>query len=377
VNKKSMQNVGLTIVSLLVTLLIAEGIYALVRGGHMDTSLSFKAFYLLTQRMPGLKPDQALDIYAPVITRPEAFDKLLNAFEADGVALGNSQYEQLRTDRAEMNTINDGCKVQKPNLDKEMTYLRAGLYEPFSLVTAFYDYGEQLRPEVRAFIDRYGTRKIRHRTNDQGDRFTLPAVIAEEKVIVAGDSVANGAMLNDDETLASRLQKLDRSRRYINIGVGGADADDIACALERIAKRYPGQIRELIYIYCENDFKDDKPMGKPVDVISGLQQYAKAQEIDKVTILYAPYIYNIVPYLTRFKGYRGGDFDSHKSERERLVQLTRNAGFDFVDMAELALREIDIMGTPFAALTLFEDHVHWSPTGTIKMADYLTARRGS
>ena len=338
-NKKSMQNFGLTIVSLLVTLLIAEGIHALVRGGHMDTSLSFKAFYLLTQRMPGLKPDQALDIYAPVITRPEAFDKLLDAFEADGVALGNSQYEQLRTDRAEINTITDSCKAQKPNLDKEMTYLRAGLYEPFSLVTAFYDYGEQLRPEVRAFIDRYGTRKIRHRTNDQGDRFTLPAVIAEEKVIVAGDSVANGAMLNDDETLASRLQKLDRSRQYVNIGVGGADADDIACALERIAKRYPGQIRELIYIYCENDFKDDKPMGQPVDVISGLQQYAKAQEIDKVTILYAPYIYNIVPYLTRFKGYRGGDFDSHKSERERLVQLTRNAGFDFVDMAELALQK--------------------------------------
>lgn len=373
--KKTLQNTGLTIVTLLVTLVIAEGVYALVRGGRLDTSLSFKAYYHMTQGMPWLKSAQSLDVYAPVITHSEEFDQLLDAFEADGVALGNSQYEQLRTDRAKMNTIIDGCLVQKPNLDKESIFLRAGLYEPFALVTAFYDYGKPLHPKARAFIDRYTTRKVRHRTNEHGERLTLPAIVSDSKVIVAGDSIANGAGLNDDETLASRLQTSDPSRQYVNIGIGGADANDIACALERIAKRYPGQIRELIYIYCENDFKDDKPMGTPEDVVSGLQQYVKAQGIDKVTILYAPYIYNVVPHLTRFRGYRGGNFDSHKSERERLIQLTRNAGFDFFDMAELALREIDITGTEFAALRLYEDHAHWSPIGTSKMADYLITRR--
>jgi lysophospholipase L1-like esterase len=373
--RRALQNGGLTLASLLLTLLIAEGVYALVRGDRLDTSLSFKALDLVTQQLPGLKSHQDLEIYAPVITRPEAFDELLDAFKADGVALGNSQYVQLRTDRAELNTVIDGCKVQKANLDKEMTYLRAGLYEPFSLVTAFYDFGSRLHPEVQAFIDRYGTRRIRHRTNDQGERLTLPAVEAEDKVIVAGDSIANGAMLNDDETLASRLQKLDPARQYVNIGIGGADADEIACALERAARRHRGQIRELIYIYCENDFKEDKPMGQPEDVISWLRQYVTVQGVDQVTILYAPYIYNVVPYLTRFRDYRGGDFDSHKNERERLVQLASKAGFDFVDMAEFALHEIEIMGSQFAALTLFVDHAHWSPSGTMKMAEYLTARR--
>jgi hypothetical protein len=373
--KKTLQNTGLIIVSLLVTLVIAEGVYALVRGERLDTSLSFKAYYLMTQGMPWLESAQSLDIYAPVISRSTAFDQLLDAFEADGVALGNSQYEQLRTELAKMNTITDGCLVQKPNLDKESTYLRAGLYEPFALVTAFYNYGKPLHPEVREFIDRYATRKVRHRTNEHGERLTLPAIVSDYKVIVAGDSIANGAGVNDDETLASRLQTRDPSRQYVNIGIGGADANDIACALERVAKRFPGKIRELIYIYCENDFKDDKPMGTPEDVISGLQQYVKVRGIDKVTIIYAPYIYNVVPYLTRFDGYRGGRFDSHKSERERLIQLTSNAGFDFFDMAELALREIDITGTEFAALSLYVDHAHWSPIGTSKMADYLVARR--
>lgn len=375
--KKTLQNLGLTMASLLVTLLLAEGVHALVRGGTLDTSLSFKAFDLLVQRTPRLNSNQDLDVYAPVITRQEAFDELLDAFWADGVALGNSQYEELRTDRAELNTVIDGCKAQKPYLDKEMTYLRAGLYEPFSLVTAFYDYGKPLRSEVQAFIDRYATRRIRQRTNEFGERFTLPAIAAADKVIVAGDSIANGAMLNDDETLASRLQQLDPARQYVNIGIGGADADEIACALERAAQRYHGQIKQLIYIYCENDFKDDKPMGQPEDVIGWLEQYVRAQEIGQVSILYAPYIYNIVPHLTRFRGYRGGDFDSHKSERERLAELAREAGFDFVDMADLALREIALMGTEFAALTLFVDHAHWSPMGTLKMAEHLTIRQTS
>lgn len=373
--KKTLQNLVLSIVSLLVTLLLAEGVYALVRGDQLDTSLSFKALHLLTHGTRGLRSDHDLDIYAPVITHAEVFDELMDEFKADGVGLGNSHYDQLRTDRAELNTSAPGCQAQKPNLDKEMTYLRAGVYEPFSLVTAFYDYGKPLHPEVRAFIDRYGTRKIRHRTNDRGERITLPAVVAQDKVIVAGDSVANGAMVNDKETLASRLQQRDPGRQYINIGIGGADADDIACALERAAQRYYGQIRELIYIYCENDFQDDEPMGTPEEVISWLRQYATAQKIDKVTIVYAPFIYNIVPYLTRFRGYRGGNFDSHKSERERLSQLAGNAGFAFVDMAEMALREIDVMATEFASLTLFVDHVHWSPLGTRIMADYLAARR--
>ena len=51
--KKTLQNIALSIVSLVVTLLIVEGVYALVRGGQLDTSLSFKALYLMTQAAPG------------------------------------------------------------------------------------------------------------------------------------------------------------------------------------------------------------------------------------------------------------------------------------------------------------------------------------
>jgi hypothetical protein len=116
-------------------------------------------------------------------------------------------------------------------------------------------------------------------------------------------------------------------------------------------------------------------MGSPEEVVTWLTDYTQQQGIEKTTIIYAPYIYNIVPYLTRFSGYRGGRFRSHKYERERLVRSVKEAGFDFVDMADLALKEIDVMGTQFGSLTLFVDHAHWSPVGTLKMAELLASRR--
>jgi hypothetical protein len=43
-------------------------------------------------------------------------------------------------------------------------------------------------------------------------------------------------MLNDSETLASRLQLRNPDKQYVNIGIGGADATDIQCALERASR---------------------------------------------------------------------------------------------------------------------------------------------
>jgi hypothetical protein len=362
--KKSLA-ICFVLAALAITLATLEGVYALWRGDEADTSIAYKAFSMFKEHDdPG--------IHYPVITDARVFDKLLASFKADGVGLGNSKYDELRTERAASKTLVDGCKVQKPNLDKTMTLLRAGLYEPFSPVVAFYDTNTELRPMVRDFIDRYSVRPVRMRTNSRGERLTLPLVEADEKVIVAGDSVANGALLGDDETLASRLQALDPTRQYINIGINGASAYDIVCALQRAAERYRGQIVELIYVYCENDFEDlDEPMGVPEQVVEWLTEFVEREGIQKTTIVFAPYIYNIVPYLTRFRGYRGGRWPSYRNDRERLFRLAREAQFGVVDMADIALREIDELGTPFAALSLFMDHAHWSPVGTTKMAARL------
>src|SRR5918995_6886804 len=160
---------------------------------------------------------------------------------------------------------------------------------------------------------------------------TVPAVERQEIVFVAGDSVAAGAMINDDETLASVLQRRDASRRYVNLGKGGSEAAEIRCNIELAAARYPSRVRELIYVYCENDFDEDESMGTPESVVSWLAKFVREQHIDRVTIVYAPYIFNVVPELTRVPGERGERFNDHADEKARLLALVQDAGFGWVD----------------------------------------------
>jgi len=366
---KSIGNLLVVVVSVFLTLVIVEGVYSLLKTKRDQTNLVYQGYVWVKSRVAPVPDELPWDPNTRTIFYSYSFEKLLPRFRDDGVALGNSYFYEVQSDRTAMNSEENGCKVQKANLAKDMTYLRAGLYDPFAPVTAFYDHDTRLSPDVSSFISRYGIRIIRHRTNEHGERITLPAISSTSKVIIAGDSVANGSMLQDTETLASGLQILDQDRQYVNLGIGGADASDIICALQRAAERYHAQIVELVYVYCENDFKDDKPFGNPLQVIEWLQDFVLSNNIEKTTIVYAPYIYNIIPNVTRFRGgYRGGRFDTHAAERHVLSEASVKAGFNFIDVGDLALAEAKQAGTQYAALQLFSDSVHWSPEGTRRLA---------
>jgi lysophospholipase L1-like esterase len=285
------------------------------------------------------------------------------SLKAAGAGLGNSPYRELIREVAAVNTREEGCSVQKPNLHKTTTHLRSNLFNPLDPLLIFYDSDPNLDSEIRKLIDTYGVRLTTLTTNEQGERTTLPAVASDRKVIIAGDSVAHGATIDDSETISSQLQALDPTRQYINLGINGADAPDIICALDKAASRYKGQIEELIYVYCENDFEPET-YGTPESVVSWLKNFVKTQGIGKVTVVYAPYIYNVAPQYTRFRGYSGEHHPTYSRERAALAALVGEAGFRYIDISDLALAEAARAKTQFAALSLFSDHVHLSPYGT-------------
>jgi hypothetical protein len=289
---------------------------------------------------------------------------------AAGVGLGNSHYEQLRTREASTGDSVDGCPQNRPNIYKTFTYLRTPLFEMFNPIVMFYDSGRELSQPLQRFVERYGIRLTTFTTDEFGQRTTVPSVDRDDTVLVAGDSVAAGAMINDHETLASELQRRDPQRRYVNLGKGGAEAAEIRCNVELAAKRYRN-VQELIYVYCENDFDDDESMGTPEAVMTWLREFVREQGIERTTIVYAPYIFNVVPELTRVPGERGERFKDHADEKARLMTLVQDAGFAWVDFGELALAEADARGTPFAALGLYIDVVHHSPLGVERLADAL------
>jgi hypothetical protein len=267
----------------------------------------------------------------------------------------------------------DGCKRQKPNLRKLQTHLVTNLFDPLDPIVAFGDEDRVLDPEVSAFIERYHFRKVLLTINEFGDRVTLPEVDSERKVIVGGDSMANGVLLNDDETLASQLQARDPLRQYINTGINGISPREVICAIERAVDTYDGDVEELIYLYSENDFESGEPLGTPEEVVAWMATFAQEQDLKKVTVIYSPYFYNIIPQLTRFKGYRGHFFPHHSEERRRLAELVAATGFRYIDVTDIAREENQRAGTLFAAFALFVDAAHYSRYGTSRLVEHITA----
>jgi hypothetical protein len=366
---KQLGNWALAVLVCVVIYLVGEGVLAINHWERSHRSLTYQAAQMF-DRISGRAPPR---FFRPVLTDPSEIEALLDDMAAADVGLGNSPYEQLRTSTASTSRSVDGCPQNRPNIDKTFTYLRTPLFEMFDPVVMFYDRDRGLSQRLQRFVDRYGVRLTRFTSDEFGQRSTIPVVGRQDIVFVGGDSVAAGAMINDEETLASVLQRRDPHRRYVNLGRGGAEAAEIRCNVELAAMRYPKRVRELIYVYCENDFDDDESMGTPESVMTWLQRFVREQGIDRTTVVYAPYVFNVVPELTRVPGERGERFKDHAEEKARLVDLVRAAGFGWVDFGELALAEADARGAPFAALSLYLDVVHHSPLGVERLADALGA----
>jgi lysophospholipase L1-like esterase len=355
-------------------LLAVEGVHSLAAGRKPHVSLSYEALSALDLVGAPKKTKVPEGAYAPYITDADEVSDLIEPLTEAGIAIGNSPYEELRTDNAALNTeADDGCIGPKPNRRKTAFFLRSPIFNPLNPMSVGYDAGKQLDDRLTAFFDRYGTPPVTMSTNAQGERVTLPLVERSRKVLVAGDSVAFGAMINDADTIASQLQARDLQRQYVNLGVSGVAARDIVCRLEAAARRYSGQVDELIYVYCENDFDPKLPYGKPEEMIDWLAQFAAREAIGKVTVVFAPYIYTIAPEVTRFDGYVGGGYPHREREREDLMKAVEAAGFRWVDIGTLARQEQARRNSQFGFFPMFVDQVHLSPEGTALVVDRLTA----
>jgi hypothetical protein len=332
---------------------VAEGIYSLAHRTSLVYELYLRWFGEHVPQDPSVQ----------MITDAREFSPLLTALRENGVGLGNAPFSEVRTDEAAINATENGCLVQKPNLHKTMSFLRSNLFNPFDQVTYFHDADRPLPAAVTRFFEKYGVRQVHLTTNEYGERLTLPRVSSPDKVLVAGDSIADGMMLDDAETMASHLQAGDGAREYINLGIGGATAADVVCALQRAAARYHGHIRRLIYVFCENDFSASEPYGTPEQLMRWLDDFRAKEQIGQVTFLYAPYIYNSVPELTRIRGHTHRNFPTFHDEKRRLLALARASGFTVVDFLDITNAQRRASGSQFAPLALYVDHAHPSNLG--------------
>lgn len=360
------------------TYLVAEGIYSLALWDEMDGSLTYKTY----ERVAGASdlygpsaasaegPPADLPIFRHLATRAmvEAF---LPQFAKAGIAMGDVPRElhQENLERVAVTSESpEGCRIAKPNLHKTTIQLRSNEFKLLSPPTLFFDDDATLSDDVKAFLADYGLRNSALHTNEFGERVTVPAVNAASKVLVAGDSIAFGLNIGDNDTLASQLQSQDSTKQYVTVGVPGGSAADVICGLESASQRYHGQIDGLIYVYSPTDFSRKDKYGEPDEFLKWLKHFVERENVREVTLVMGSNLYTIEPHLIRL-------FKPQKEwyrEARALREGALGAGYKFVGVTDLALEEANKRKTDLAPWAMFMDgYGHLSPYGGSMVVDRI------
>ncbi|MGE0238519.1 MAG: hypothetical protein AB7S59_07360, partial [Parvibaculaceae bacterium] len=306
-----------------------------------------------------------------VISEERQITPLLPKMVEAGIGLSGVPYAQTRTERARLTVENRECISPKANLDKTLLFLRTTLSEPFAPTIAFHDRTAALSPELKLFFQDYAYGAHTLTTNALAERVTVPAVEQARKVIVAGGSAAFGLLLDDANSLASRLQKRDNSRQYVTLAVPEGSAEQVICNLTKAISRYRGQVDELIYFYSEADLDSGDVLGTPEEAIGALKNLAQNEAIGKVTVFYSPLIYSLAPQFTRFRGYASDLLPNRQEVKDRLRKIVAGAGFGWLDIGEVALAASKAQGTEFSVLNAFADDRNLSLEGMNKLVERL------
>jgi hypothetical protein len=360
------------------TYLVAEGIYSIVLWDDMDGSLAYKTYDRVAGSSGAYGPSAAsveerpadLPIYSRLATRAMV-EALLPQFAKAGIAMGDvpREFNQENLERVAVTSKSpEGCHITKPNLHKTTIQLRSNEFKLLSPPTLFFDDDATLSDDIKAFLADYGLRSSALHTNEFGERITVPAVSSARKVLVAGDSIAFGLNIGDQDTLASQFQSQDATRQYVTVGVPGGSASDIVCNLERSSQHYHGQIDGLIYVYSQTDFSGKDKYGAPDEFLNWLKQFAERENISDVTVVMGTNLYTVAPHLIRsFKPLK----DWYR-EASALREGVLGAGYKFISITDLALEEASKRKTDFAAFAMFMDgYGHLSPYGASLVVDRI------
>ena len=361
-----------TLISVLLSILTLaafEGVYSLVKWRKTHRSVTYQL-----SALAGLTRDPRGDpaAYKPYFSNSRDLADLVPIINEEGIGMGNTPYD-VRNNTSSIKTLENGCPVLKPNLRMTAFFLHSSAFGPFDAPTVFYPADKKLDPRLDDFFRRYGAPHTTLSTNGQGERITEPDVAADRVVLVSGDSVAFGAMIDDNASIASQMQARDNKHRYVNLGVPGTTAEQIRCRLEAATQRYKDRIDELIYVYCENDFQPEIPYGTPKEVVESLKSIAAREKIGKVTVVFSPLVYMTAPELTRIDGSEWSPSLRREKERAELKGLVEAAGFRWVDVGMLARAEEEIQKNRLAPLSFYVDTTHLSPFATGKLVDHLVS----
>ncbi len=343
-----------------------EGVMSVWNRGAPEPSLLYRAYNKLYggyRRSVLKEPAVALD-HDFYLADENAIFALHDDFLASKVLVSNMFNLEKPPDSYQA-TFQDpvfGLRL-KPDLQKECAQLKSLLYNGLDPLAFSADLGVARREAVRNFLDKYSFNKSRYRTDKEGDRITLPAVRSEKVILVIGDSVGFGIMLNDDETISSLLQRQESRVEYVNACVPGADGEDNIRRLRQKLEELGARVTGVIYVHCENDFSR---VATPEYIVTNLNELLNSHKIKYRVFIYQQFIYRTMPDINRREVRELTAFNNLKLQ---TLDLARKNGFAVVDFYDLVKQYREEKGSLLAGFALYLDHCHFSREGTRLVVD--------
>lgn len=358
----------LAIAAVLATWLLVEGALSVVHGRRPVPSLALRAMDLVATLSSDGSAADAGGGEPPLLERRSALDALLPELEQAHVVLGNSPYRKLASADARFTTgdAETGTLRLKPDLDAETAFLRTTLFEPFDPLSYTVRRRNQQSARLDGFLARYAFAPRTLTTDAFGARTTLPRSDAATSVLVAGDSVAFGQMLGDDEHLASQLQVRLPAQRFANLGIPGGSELETLRALEEAVARTP-RVAALVYVHFDNDYV----LGQtPATIVDRLAEFARRHALPRVIFVAHHYVYQTMPETFRSDAAR---LREGRTRTRELLARAAAAGFGVIDTTRIVEEARQEAGSLFAGAALYVDHAHLSREGTRRLAVLVAA----
>lgn len=305
--------------------------------------------------------------FLSIVTTEEEVRALYPRFLEDKIGFGNTPFSELRNDGTEsIFTDAEGHVHNKPNHHYKVAFVRSALFDAWDPMLYKDNHpDEEKSSKTIAFKNLHTLAEKSSSTDAHGDRHTVPESHAESIVLIVGDSVAYGAALNNDETLASRLQVKYPAFRLINAGVPGSGTRDNMERLRSQLKAHTGKVKAVIYVHCENDMEG---YGTPEHIAGDLNTILEDNKIAGRYFVYSQFIFRVMPDVLRDKNYDDLDIRKHWAQKKEIVGLLAKSGITLIDGWKLVDDYRVEQGTPFAGFALYVDKCHYSALGVQRLA---------
>jgi len=245
------------------------------------------------------------------------------------------------------------------NLDPPVLYLRSG---------------SEMSGALRKYIDENARISYTYNFDGDGRRRTIPEVDAERKILMVGDSGLFGVGVDDEDTIASNLQRLvGDSHRVVNAGVGGYDGEQAYRVARKLSDRENFDI--LVYVGHHNDFYEPSHIANPEKarrIIANFESLKDRFPGGIVVALLTYLEYTGVDVL-RAHGWQRDRIEAADRLRAAFPAISSEAGFPFVDWTDITEEVREQEGTIFSPWSLYADHAHLSPRGTRLLAERIHA----